>query len=76
MIPHVLYATTGYGQFGYRYSLDYLPMLAVLTASGMGYRMGTRKWLIIGLSVFIALWGPLFFFDTRLEHLLGVQWKV
>ncbi|MBV9252440.1 MAG: hypothetical protein JO227_24745 [Acetobacteraceae bacterium] len=76
MIPHVLYATTGYGQFGYRYSLDYLPMLAVLTASGMGYRMSTRKWLIIGLSVFIALWGPLFFFDTRLEHLLGVQWKV
>ncbi|HET9254156.1 MAG TPA: hypothetical protein VFO16_03010 [Pseudonocardiaceae bacterium] len=76
MIPHVLYATTGYAQFGYRYSLDYLPMLAVLTASGMGYRMGGRKWLVVGLSVLIAIWGPLFFFDTRLESLLGVHWQV
>lgn len=76
MIPHMLYAVTGYTQFGYRFSLDYLPMLAVLTASGMGYRMGIRKWLIIGVSVFMAMWGPLFFFDTRLEDMLGIQWKL
>jgi hypothetical protein len=76
MIPHLLYAAIGFAQFGYRYSLDYFPMLAVLTASGMGYRMGVRKWLVIGLSVFIAMWGPLFFFDTRLEDLLGHQWKL
>jgi hypothetical protein len=76
MIPHLLYGATGYAQFGYRFSMDYLPMLAVLTASGMGYRVGMRKWLIIGLSVFVALWGPLFFFDTRLEDLMGIQWKM
>jgi hypothetical protein len=38
--------------------------------------MGIRKWLIIGVSVFMAMWGPLFFFDTRLEDMLGIQWKL
>jgi hypothetical protein len=75
MIPQVLYVVTG-GGFGYRFSLDYVPMLLVLTASGMGHRVGIRKWLLIGLSVFMAMWGPLFFFDTRLEDLLGLQWKL
>ena len=76
MIPDVLYGATGWAQFGYRFSLDYLPMLAVLTASGMSYRVGSRKWLVICLSVFIAMWGPLYFFDTRLEDVLGYQWKL
>jgi hypothetical protein len=75
MIPHVLYATTGLG-FGYRFSMDYLPMLAVLTASGMGHRVGIRGWLAIGVSVFVAMWGPLFFFNTRLEDMLGHQWTL
>lgn len=74
MIPHVLYVVTG-GGFGYRFSMDYVPMLLVLTASGMGHRIGIRQWLLIGLSVFVAMSGPLFFFDTRLEDLLGFQWK-
>ncbi len=74
MIPGILYVVTG-GGFGYRFSLDYVPMLLVLSASGMGHRMSTRKWVLIGLSVFMAMWGPLFFFDTRLEELLGYQWK-
>lgn len=75
-IPHVLYAAVGFAQFGYRYSLDYFPMLAVLTVSGMGHHVGIRKWLVIGLSVFIAMWGPLFFFDTPLEDMLGFQWRL
>ncbi|MGH3842002.1 MAG: hypothetical protein ACRDS0_11235 [Pseudonocardiaceae bacterium] len=75
MIPHVLYAVTG-GGFGYRFSLDYLPMLAVLTASGMGHRVGIRGWLAIVLSVLVAIWGPLYFFDTRLEDVLGHQWTL
>jgi hypothetical protein len=24
----------------------------------------------------MAMWGPLFFFDTRLEDMLGIQWKL
>lgn len=66
-IPHLLYAADGFAQFGYRYSLDYLPMLGILTASGMGPRPGVRAWLAIGLSVAVAIWGPLYFSDTPLE---------
>lgn len=73
---HVLHGSIGWAQFGYRFSLDYLPMLLVLTAAGMGYQMGTRKWLIVGLSVFMAMWGPLYFYDTRLEDMIGYQWKL
>jgi uncharacterized membrane protein len=76
MIPDILHGTTGWTQFGYRFSMDYMPMLAVLAASGMEYRMGTRKWLLVGLSVSIAMWGPLFFFDTRLEDMSGIQWRM
>ena len=76
MIPHLLHGTTGWTQFGYRYSMDYLPMLAILTASGMRYRIETRKWLVIGLSVVIAVWGPLYFFHTRLEDMLSIQWNL
>ncbi len=76
MVPHVLYGTTGWAQFGYRYSLDYLPMLAVLAASGMGERPGVRAWAAVAVSVFVAMWGPLFFFDTAVEGVLGVAWKL
>ena len=76
MVPHVLYGTTGWAQFGYRYSLDYLPMLAVLAASGMGERPGVRAWAAVALSVLVAMWGPLFFFDTPLEALLGISWRL
>ena len=64
----------GWAQFGYRYSLDYLPMLAVLAASGMGERPGVRAWAAVALSVLVAMWGPLFFFDTPAEGVLGVDW--
>lgn len=33
-IPHLLYQNTGYEQFGYRFSMDYLPYLIVLLAIG------------------------------------------
>ena len=75
-VPHVLYGTTGWAQFGYRYSLDYLPMLAVLAASGMGERPGVRAWAAVALSVLVAMWGPLFFFDTPAEGVLGVDWRL
>lgn len=75
MIPHVLHGTTGWAQFGYRFSMDYFPMLVVLAASGMGHRVGIRGCLVIGLSVFIAMWGPLFLFDTR-QDVLGYQWRL
>src|SRR5262249_43368804 len=75
-LPSLMYAWTGASQFGYRFSLDYLPMLAILTASGIRNGIGRRAWAVVGLSVFMACWGPLYFFQTRLELLLHHQWTV
>lgn len=61
LLPIVTYGVVGASQFGYRYSLDVLPMLAMLTASGMRYQMSGLKWSVVGLSCVIGLWGTLSF---------------
>lgn len=61
LVPIVTYGTTGISQFGYRYGIDVYPMLLVLTAAGMGYRMNAPKWGAVGLSCLIGLWGVLSF---------------
>src|SRR5207249_1314111 len=61
LIPIVTYGVVGASQFGYRYGIDVYPMLVVLTASGMRGKMSPLKWVIIGLSCVIGLWGVLSF---------------
>jgi hypothetical protein len=60
-IPLVFYGVTGYLQFGYRFSLDVLPFMAILVASGMRYRIGRLEMAVILLSCAINLWGTLAF---------------
>jgi hypothetical protein len=60
-IPIVTCGATGYLQFGYRYSLDVLPFMAILAASGMRYRLDRLKIAVIVLSCGINLWGTLCF---------------
>jgi len=57
----VLHGTTGWTQFGYRYSLDALPLFSILVASGMGHRLNYLKIAVILLSCGINLWGTLSF---------------
>jgi hypothetical protein len=61
LIPTVTYGATGGTQFGYRYALDVLPLLMLLTAAGMGYEMSRLKWGVVALSCLIGLWGVLAF---------------
>jgi len=61
LLPVVTYGVVGASQFGYRYSLDVLPMLAMLTASGMRHQTSGLKWSVVGLSCVIGLWGTLSF---------------
>jgi hypothetical protein len=60
-IPLVTHGTTGWSQFGYRFSLDFLPALVLLTASGMDEHVDRRKIVVIGLCVLVNLWGVLAF---------------
>jgi len=58
-IPTLTFAVEGWAQFGYRYSLDVLPFMVLLVASGMRYRLNCFAIAIIALSCGINLWGTL-----------------
>ncbi|MBM3156416.1 MAG: hypothetical protein FJ004_03935 [Chloroflexi bacterium] len=58
-IPLVTYAVTGWAQFGYRFSLDVLPFMVILVASGMNHRLNKLNVAVILLSCVINLWGVL-----------------
>lgn len=56
-VPSLMHGSNGFTQFGYRFALDYLPFLLILT--GLGMRGKVRWWskLLILLSILINLWG-------------------
>lgn len=53
LIPLVTYFNTGYWQFGHRFSMDYLPLLMVLTLVGMRARIGGVGAALIIISMLI-----------------------
>jgi len=57
----VTYGVTGYLQFGYRFSLDVLPFMVILAASGMRHRLSGMAIALILLSCAVNLWGTLSF---------------
>ena len=67
-IPMLTYGVVGYLQFGYRFSLDIMPLMVLLVASGMRYRLNWLKIAVIVLSVGINLWGTLAF--NKLDWML------
>jgi hypothetical protein len=60
-IPSLTHGSGGTSQFGYRFSLDYLPFLLILTAKASEK---LPKWVIVPLfflSLLVNLWGVLYF---------------
>lgn len=55
------HGATGWSQFGYRFSLDLLPALLLLTASGMRERLDRPKVAVLALCFLVNLWGVLSF---------------
>jgi hypothetical protein len=60
-IPLLLYYNTGWVQFGYRFSLDYLPLLFVLLAVGLR-RITSLLKAAIAAAWLINLWGVVWWF--------------
>ena len=58
-IPILTYGATGFAQFGYRFSLDVLPFMILLTASGMKYSLSPFKIFLVALCCAVNLWGVL-----------------
>ena len=67
-IPTLMYYSQGWVQFGYRYLMDYLPFIMILTALGFEHFKTPRSlWLkiaLVVLSVAIGFWGR--YWGTRL----------
>lgn len=60
MVPLVTYYGIGWVQFGYRYALDFLPLLLLLAALGLPRPMTLASRVLILISVAINIWGTLF----------------
>jgi len=59
-LPALFYQNSGYYQFGFRFSLDWTPLLFLLLA--VGGRPIDRRFLALGLAgVGMATWGALAF---------------
>lgn len=67
-IPTLMYYSAGWVQFGYRYMLDYLPFLMILTAFGFDDHQSPTafrvKVALVVLSIAIGFWGR--YWGTRL----------
>ncbi|MBI3109762.1 hypothetical protein HYZ06_01845 [Candidatus Daviesbacteria bacterium] len=57
LFPILMKGGNGFTQFGFRYSLDFLPYLLILTASGLKNRFNLYSKLLIIFSILINLWG-------------------
>ncbi len=68
------HGATGFAQFGYRFSLDFLPFLFLLTAVGIGERIRWHHKLLILLGVIVNLWGVLWIYQFQEHEFLGLQW--
>lgn len=56
-IPILIKGGSGFTQFGFRYGLDFLPFLLIMTASGFKNRFNLCSKSLIILSILINLWG-------------------
>ena len=59
-IPTLFYQNSGWVQFGYRFSLDYMPLLILLLAVG-DRRFGRTTYALISLGIAINLFGAVTF---------------
>lgn len=57
LIPLLLYYNTGWWQFGYRFSLDFMIPVMVLLAVAAGTRVSAHMRLLIVLGVLVNLYG-------------------
>jgi len=62
-LSNATFAATGYAQFGYRYTLDYMPFMLLLIFIAVGRRVQWYEALLIGAGVLVNLWGVLWIFQ-------------
>jgi len=66
LVPLLLYYNTGWKQFGYRFSLDFLTPLMVLLALAAGTRVTRPLRVLIVLGIIANAWGVLWWYTDWL----------
>ena len=61
VVPLFTYYNTGYAQFGYRFSLDFMVPIVVLLAIGAGERVSWLMRALIMAGILVNGWGMLWF---------------
>ncbi len=69
------FAGTGFAQFGYRFSLDFMPFLFLLTIKGMGEELSWHQKALILASVVVNLWGVVWINKFDQTQYLGLHWS-
>jgi hypothetical protein len=60
LVPILTYYGIGWVQFGYRYALDFMPFLVLLTALGWRAPMTNAARVLVIISVIVSVWGSFF----------------
>ena len=68
------FAGTGFAQFGYRFGLDFMPFLFLLTVKGMGEDLRWHHKLLIVASIVVNLWGVVWIYQFEAHQYLGLEW--
>lgn len=56
-IPSLVHGNNGFTQFGFRYAMDYLPFLLILTALGFPNKPSAWKVSLVIASIIVNAWG-------------------
>lgn len=55
------HGSTGFAQFGYRFAVDFYPLLLLLIVETVGdKKLKWHHWLLLSLSILVNLWGVIF----------------
>lgn len=55
-----IHGGTGFTQFGYRYAVDFYPLVLLLIVNALGSKNPAwHHWLLLGVSILVNLWGVL-----------------
>lgn len=56
----LIHGGTGFTQFGYRYAVDFYPLIFLLIINAVNSKkLAWHHWLLLGLSIAVNLWGVL-----------------